>query len=218
MTCKPSAVLLLGILICAAGDTAVEARRLEAPSGVRAPVTIDELGGEGGRIRIHRGTQKLSLDLARDISGCTGQQYDPTVNEKYGAGASFGLVDAREKASYVYVVLVAWAPPNCNVQGRCGAGGWDSTLIWLKLTKNLKLAGKQAFAIDDCAADRSPVNLKEDTDEDAEYFSYMKLKDLPWEEDVLRIEYREGEGETHKLIFDRQNPEAGLQKASGGTH
>ncbi len=214
MICKSSVVLLLGVLIFVAGGTALEARRLEAPSGIRTPVTIDELGGEGGRIRIHRGTQRLSLDLARDISGCTGQQYDPTVNEKYGTGASFGLVDAREKASYVYVVLVAWAPPNCNIQGRCGAGGWDSTLIWLKLTKDLKLAGKQAFGIDDCFADRSPVNLKEDEDE--EYFSYMKLKNLPWEDDVLRIEYREGEGEIRRLVFDRQNPEAGLQNLPGG--
>jgi hypothetical protein len=218
MTCKSSVVLLLGALIFAAGGTAVEARRLEAPAGVKTPVTIDELGGEGGRIRIHRGTQKLSLDLARDISGCTGQQYDRSVDEKYGAGASFGLVDAREKAPYVYVVLVAWAPPNCNVQGRCGAGGWDSTLIWLKLTKNLKLAGKQAFAVENCFEDRSAVNLKEDTDEDADYFSYMKLKNLPWEGDVLRIEYREGEGETRWLVFDRQNPEAGLQTTSDGKH
>jgi hypothetical protein len=208
-------VLLLGVLIFAAGCSALEARRLEAPSGVRPPVTIDDLNE--GRVRIHRGTQKLTLDLARDISGCKGQQYDLTVNEKYDTGASFGLVDAREKAPYIYVVLVAWAPPNCNVEGRCGAGGWDSTLIWLKLTKDLKLAGKQAFAIDDCIADRSPVNLKEDTEEDEEApFSYMKLKDLPWEGDVLRIEYREGEGEIRRLVFDRQNPEAGLQKISAG--
>jgi hypothetical protein len=211
-------VLLLGVLILAAGGAALEARRLEAPSGIRIPVTIDDLGVKG-RIRIHRRAQKLSLDLARDISGCTGRQYDPTVHETYAdTGASFGLVDAREKASFVYVVLVAWAPPNCNIQGRCGAGGWNSTLIWLKLTKNLKLAGKQAFAVDDCFEDRSTVNLKQDTDEDAEYFSYMKINNLPWEGDVLRIEYREGEGETRRLVFDRQNPEAGLQKISDGKH
>jgi hypothetical protein len=82
----------------------------------------------------------------------------------------------------------------------------------------LKLAGKQAFPIDDCFADRSPVNLKEDTDEDSKYFDYMKVENLPWKGDVLQIEYKEGTQKpvvVRRLVYDRRNPEAGLKVLEG---
>jgi len=56
-------------------------------------------------------------------------------------------------------------------------GGLDSTLFWLKVTKDLSLAGKQAFAIDDCRAGRI-ANVVETGGE--EYFSWIQAKDLPW--------------------------------------
>ena len=80
-------------------------------------------GFRDGHVRLHRGSQKLVLDLGRDISGCKGDLHDPTTGEVVESGVSFERVDQTEKSSYTYVVLLTSAPPNCNVQGRCGAVG-----------------------------------------------------------------------------------------------
>ena len=74
------------------------------------------------------------------------------------------------------------ASPNCNVQGRCGAGGSNTTLLWLKLTRDLRLAGKQAFAIDDCQAGRSArIEREEDpgSDDIPDIYFEIRAKDLP---------------------------------------
>ncbi len=127
------------------------------------------------------------------------------------------MVDETEKAPYTYVVLLASAPPNCNIQGECGAGGSDTTLLWLKLSRDLKLADKQAFAIDDCRAGRS-ARITRETDPKGEipdiYFE-IKAKDLPWKGDVLQIDYEEKPGDAavvRRLIYDRRDPDAGLKK------
>ncbi|HEV8577722.1 MAG TPA: hypothetical protein VGX68_01470 [Thermoanaerobaculia bacterium] len=173
------------------------------------PVAVENLNE--GRIRLERAGHRLVLNLARQISGCTGQTYDRTVNEEYDAEVDFEIVDEIEGAPYTYLVLLASAPPNCNIEGECGAGGLDSTLFWLKVTKDLSLADKQAFGIDDCRASRI-ANIVETGGE--EYFSWIQAKDLPWVGDVLTIEYQEeGDDSIHRLIFDRQNPDAGLQRS-----
>lgn len=152
------------------------------------------------------------MNLARQVSGCTGRTYDLTVNEEYEAGVDFEIVDEAEEVPYTYLVLLASAPPNCNVEVHCGAGGADSTLIWLKVTKDLSLAGKQAFAIDDCWAGRFAKVVTEE-DPEKPYFGTIQAKDLPWAGDVLQIEYQEeGEDSIHRLIYDRQAPDAGFRR------
>jgi hypothetical protein len=202
--------LAAGILM---GWTCVSA----AASHPGTPISIQGL--HHGRVRFERGSQKLVLSLGRDISGCKSRLYDPMTKEESDAGVSWEVVDETVKASDTYVLLLASASPNCNVEGRCGAGGPDSTLLWLKLTKGLKLAGKKAVVFEQCTTNRqarlpATDSKVEAPDEPAE----IKAKDLPWNGDVLQIEYEEGAVEpvvVRRLVYDRRNPEAGLKVIDG---
>lgn len=147
-------------------------------------------------------------DLAEEISGCTGRLYDPMVNEESEGGADLEIVDETTKAPYTYMVLLATAPTNCNIQGICGAAK-DTTLIWLKFTEKLSLASRQAFAIEDCRAGRSTKVERGEYPDDE-----IRAKNLPWVNGVLQIDFDEelAQKSIPTLIYDRQNPEAGLQR------
>jgi hypothetical protein len=171
-------------------------------------VAVENLGG--GRIQVKRSHRTLAVDLAQEVAGCTGQLYDPTVEEKSDSDVTFEIVDEAERAPYTYVLLLASAPPNCNVQGMCGAAESASTLIWLKLTKDLALAGKQAVVLIDCRSDRyAKIPRGDDSDPDA--FELL-AKDLPWSGDSLQIDFDPtAESPVRRWIYDRKKPEAGLQ-------
>jgi hypothetical protein len=202
--------LIFGVVAFGESCASEASHRLKAPPNGRMPVAVENL--DKGRIRLDRDGRRLVVDLAREISGCTGRRYDLTVNEEHEAGVDFEIVDETEKAAYTYLVLLASAPPNCNVQGHCGGGGSDSTLIWLKVTKDLSLAGKQAFPIDECRAGRFANVFKEEDPEDY-YFGTIQAKDLPWIGDLLQIEYQERDKDSiQRLVYDRQDPEAGLRR------
>src|SRR4051794_22264008 len=101
-----------------------------AASPPRAPrhgeTLISVKGLDAGRVRLKRGSQKLVLDLGRDISGCK-----PTADEE-------------------------------------------------------------------------------------EVFEYLKVKDLPWDGDVLRVAYQVRDEKVQRFIYDRRNPDAGFQRALEG--
>jgi hypothetical protein len=201
-------VFLFGVAVLASSCARWNSDHVTTPLEGGTIVAVKSLGR--GRIQLERDNQELIVDLTQEISGCTVDLYDPTVKEKYKSAASFEIVDATEKAPYTYLVLLVSAPPNCNVQGECGAAeSPDSTLIWLKLTKDLLLAGKQAFAIDDCRAGRyEEIPREEDSDND---YVELQAKDLPWIGDALQIEFP-AEDPIRRLIYDRGNPDAGLQQ------
>lgn len=200
--------LFLGVAVLASNCTPWSQRHVKTSLKGGTTVAVESLGR--GRIQVKRARQKLIVDLAQEISGCTGNLYDRTVNEDYKSAASFEIVDETEKVPYTYLVLLVSAPPNCNVQGECGAAeSPDSTLIWLKLTEDLSLAGKQAFAIDDCRAGRyAEITRNESSDND---YVELQAKDLPWIGDALQIEFST-EDSIGRLIYDRRNPDAGLQR------
>lgn len=171
---------------------------------------ISVKGLDAGRVRLTRGTQKLVLNLGPDISGCKSRLYDPMEHVSSDADVRFETVDETRQGAYTYLVLLAGAPPNCNVQGMCGAGEESLTLIWLKLDKDLKLAGKQAFAVDECPVQR--LIRIEGKDVLGPDLVEIKARDLPWTGDVLKVEYEEDEGKTvRRLIYDRRNPDAGFK-------
>lgn len=211
---KIALALVLGVLaLDGSRASAGEPRPPDAPRRGENPVAVKGIGE--GRIRLTRASQKLVLDLGREISGCKGRLYDPMTKEESEGGVGFEVVDETEKAPYTYVVLFASANPNCNVQGECGAGGEDITLVWLKLTRDLTPAGRQTFAVADCRAGRSvKVEGKDGAD------LSLQAKDLLWTGDRLQIEYYEQAGSSgtmlRRLIYDRQYPDAGLQKIPGG--
>jgi hypothetical protein len=205
---------IFGILALVGSATSEGARPLKAPPNGRMPVRV--VGLAKGRIRVERAGRKRVLDLAGEISGCIGSTFDPVEHKKYESEVDFEIVDETEQGALIYLVLLASAPPNCNVQGACGAAEPDSTLIWLKLARDLTLAGKQAFAFDSCATGKSAKIAEKREDE----LLAIQARELPWNGDVLQVEYQERlesrkESESpvwHLIFYDRANPDAGLQK------
>ena len=195
-------VLSLGVLVLGmAGASAA------TPSEGGRPVAVEAL--QAGKIQLLRAGETRVVDLAREISGCKGSTFDPSTKEKYPGGPTVEVVDETEKGPFTYVLLLASAPANCNVQGECGAGGPDATLLWLKVDKMLAVVDREAFALNDCRAQRSAKVTTAEEPDDPD-FGRILAKDLPWNGDVLRIEYQEREATRH-LSYDRRAPGAGLQ-------
>src|SRR6266542_624872 len=103
----------------------------------------------GKRIRIVAGTERTLVNLTDDVSGCL-ELFDPTISQRRTRQPlRIKVIDRVSKDDKHYLVLLAEAQSNCNVQGRCGAST-DHTLIWLKLDSGLKLEKKQSAVKIDC--------------------------------------------------------------------
>lgn len=178
-----------------------------ASAAAPPPVAVEAL--QAGKIQLLRGEETRVVDLSREISGCKGATFDPSTKEKYPGGPTVEIVDETEKGPFTYVLLLASAPANCDVQGECGAGGPDATLLWLKVDRKLAVVDREAFALNDCRAQRSAKVATAEEPDDPN-FGRIVAKDLPWNGDVLRIEYQERETPRH-LSYDRRAPGAGLQ-------
>jgi hypothetical protein len=201
------AALGILILVCSCSLAGAASPPQASRQGVE-PVSVEML--PGGTVQLRRGARKVSLNLGSDIAGCKSRLYDPLEHVSSDADVRLETVDETRQGAYTYLVLLAGAPPNCNVQGECGAGEESLTLIWLKLDKDLKLAGKQAFAVDECPAQRSiRIEGKDVLGPDV---VEIKTRDLPWTGDVLKVGYEEDWGKaTYQLIYDRRNPDAGFR-------
>jgi hypothetical protein len=203
-----SIALLLALIALSGGCTSSSEPALDKSPDDKMLVAVETL--DEGRIRVERGGRMLVVDLVQEISGCTGRIYDPTVNKEYGSGVVLEIVDETERVPYTYLVLLASAPANCNVQGMCAAAGPDSTLIWLKFAEDLSLAERQAYVIVNCGATYSSVLKALRFDE---FHLRIQARDLPWIDDRLQIEFEEGAQDSiQRLIYDRRNPDAGLQQ------
>ena len=111
--------------------------------------TIKVRAAKLGKAQIISGKASAVIDLSKDISGCL-LIYDGTDPKlkKYDA-TGFNLLDSVRKNGAIYLVLVATSGGNCNVQGHCGATE-DWTMIWLKLSNNLKVLDKKAVVVQSC--------------------------------------------------------------------
>jgi len=158
----------------------------------------------GKRIRIVAGARRALVDLTDKISGCL-ELIDPH-NPKWRSNQPLGIkiIDKVRKDDKYYLVLLASAQSNCNVQGRCGAAT-DYTLIWLKLGAGLKFEEKQSAVIEDCRSDIAmvdPGGVGQDE-------TTIKLVG-----DKMTVEY----GNTFddnvrtlsRLVYDRSSPEQGF--------
>jgi hypothetical protein len=158
----------------------------------------------GKQIRIVAGTERTLVDLTDDISGCL-DLFDPH-SPKYRSKELLWIkvLDRVRKDDKRYLVLLARAQSNCNVQGFCGAAT-DHTLIWLKLGAGLKLEEKQSAVIEKC---KSNINVN-DSEYDRQGGMVIKLV-----RGRLAIEY----GNTidddvrtlSRLVYDRKFPEQGF--------
>jgi len=105
----------------------------------------------GKRIRIVAGTERTLVNLTDDVSGCL-ELFDPTISQqRTRQPLRIKAIDRVSKDDKRYLILLAEAQSNCNIQGYCGAAT-DYTLIWLKLGAGLKLEEKQSAVIEDCKA------------------------------------------------------------------
>ncbi|HLX09206.1 MAG TPA: hypothetical protein VKY89_15240 [Thermoanaerobaculia bacterium] len=204
-------LLLLGLLVLAAGRASAQAPRGPgAPGPGTSALTVEHLGR--GRIRIKRGKAALRLDLGPDFAGCKGEMYDPMEKQRWQAAVSIEVVDETASPPFDYLVLLAQAAANCNIQGACGASRGESTLIWLKLTRDLALAGKQAILFDSCDVGRWA--LIEGGEGGAGTEEGFSAKDLRWTGGVLQIDVETDIDDPPKknwrLTYDRRQPEAGL--------
>ena len=158
----------------------------------------------GKRISIVAGTERTLINLTDDISGCL-ELFDPTISERrFRLPLGIKVIDRVSKDDKHYLVLLAAAQSNCNVQGRCGAST-DHTLIWLKLDAGLKLEKKQSAVIVDCRMNIDMI--------DSEHGRRDELI-IKLDRGRLAIEY----GNTlddkvrtlSQLVYDRKFPERGF--------
>ncbi len=159
----------------------------------------------GKRIRIVAGTKRTLVDLTDDISGCLelfDYSYPPPRKWKQPLGIK--VIDRVSKDDKHYLVLLAKAQSNCNVQGYCGAAT-DHTLIWLKLDAGLKLEEKQSAVIEDC---KSNIYM---TDQEYDRQDELVIKLVRGR---LAIEYGNTIDDNvrtlSRLVYDRKFPEQGF--------
>jgi hypothetical protein len=158
----------------------------------------------GKRIRIVAGTERTLVNLTGDISGCL-DLFDPILPQRrINRPLGIKVIDRVSKGAKRYLVLLAEAQSNCNVQGYCGAAS-DHTLIWLKLAAGLKLEEKQSAVIEDC---KSNIYVA-----DTAYDRLDKLV-IKLVRGRLAIEYGntiDDEVRTlSQLVYDRKFPERGF--------
>jgi len=181
------------------------AAKLSAPVekdvSIKAVLGVSRAGGK--RVRVVAGEYKAILDLSKDISGCLAPYDSMEPRQKLPRyPLDLKVIDSIRKDNTYYLVIVAGALPNCNIQGLCGAGDDDITLIWLKMNEHLQLQDKQAVLIDACGTRVSLVNPDR----------WQALRMVRAE---LTVDY-EAEAETSEealkshLVYDRKTPERGF--------
>ena len=168
-------------------------------------------GDSNGVIRLQSAHQTDLIDLTSEIAGCAGQMYDPTTGEKWDGGVSFAILDVSQRDSLTYILLLASAAPNCNVQGLCGASETpDRTLLWLCISDGRTRIEQQRVVVESCSEARFP-DIPEGDPQASLHFA----------DGVLKISYEQLDptGQAWEMTkgqveYDRTHPEAGL-KISG---
>ncbi len=158
----------------------------------------------GKRIRIVAGTQRILVDLTKEVSGCLDIVDSYPSKRVYKQPLAVRVIDRVRKDDKDYLVLLAGAQSNCNVNGMCGAVT-DRTLIWMKLGADLKLEEKKAEIIENCFSNIYISYPEYDGVDD----SPIKLMD-----GKLTVEYGDTEDDNvrtlSRLVYDRQSPERGF--------
>ena len=172
-----------------------------------APNSLTVRWESGGVLRLSQSGRDATIDLSEDIVGCLGQLYDGATRERFGSGEGPNKVlDVAEVEGRRFLLLSAAAAPNCNVQGACGAGDPNVTLIWLHIAPDLSVAAKKTFTVEDCLAARWVEGEPED------WRGKLALSD-----GVLALRFKEIDRRstdmaeiTGRVTYDRKTPAAGI--------
>lgn len=172
---------------------------------VALPPSFEVTPERAGFVQLSRGADHIRLDLRDDIPGCLGERYDPTTGETFESGDTLRVLDVSDRGGRHYVLMLAIAEPNCNVQGRCGgAPSPNLNLIWIKVTPELVVEEKQTVIVEDCETGRFVDEVPD---------GWERQMQVP--RDKLSITIRETTPDTGNAIsraeYDRQSPEAGIR-------
>lgn len=175
-------------------------------------------GNKTGGIVVTKGKMRATIDLSRDVAGCS---YVPAGERKReldamectALPAGFKLIDATVKNNQTFLVVLTEAMGNCNVCGQCGASE-AFALVWLKLDARLRVLQKKSVPLEVCREDISllspeiQINDPEDN----------QILNLRFKGNVLIIELEKaiyGENDTSvyefsHLEYNRKTPEKGF--------
>jgi len=179
------------------------------PSVAFAQGKVDVRWQKNGIIRISQGRNVRRIDLGRDISGCIGEVFDRTVNERYGSGLhKMQVLDVTSRDGQHFVLASAVAAPNCNVQGMCGAADDNVTLIWLHLSSDLALVRKQSVPVEECPS-RYAAGMPDDWSSNLKLIAgSLTLSFTEDEYDSARDKTQEFAGQ---VSYERQSAADGLR-------
>jgi hypothetical protein len=203
MRCNIITAIIFLLPIC---SQIAQGKQVKPPSKSRGQNTSDikVYPARGKQIRIIAGTKRTLVNLTDDISGCL-DLYDPTVSRRPAKRAlGVKVIDRVSKEDKLYLVFLAEAQSNCNVQGNCGAAS-NYTLIWLKLDADFKLEAKNAAVIEDCRSDISVISPADDAKEEP------AIKQVRGK---ITLQYGatldDNTRPTSQLVYDRKSPEQGF--------
>lgn len=161
-------------------------------------------GGATAAVTVRSARDSVTLDLHTDVLGCVGTLTDNSTGERFPAGVHWTVLDVTQAKPLYYVLLLAEAQSNCNIQGHCGASQ-DHTIVLLTLTRHLRLVHKQSIAIDDCYNGRLSRYWHD------EAFDRSGLRFVG---DVMTItfkDFREDTDDEKSVVYNRARPDLGLQ-------
>ena len=159
----------------------------------------------GGRFVFTQGQRKTVLNLQNSITGCTTQTYILGSNLRDDVHYGVRVLDEVSKDGFQYVVLQVSAPPNCNVNGVCGAGA-NNDVLWLKFDSRLGLLSKQAENVEDCQRNKSLISAPPRPDS----FSPLNMQGGVLSLRLEETDFAANSTRRTALRYDRRVPERGL--------
>ena len=165
-------------------------------------LAISSTGRAG--IEVSNGLTRRTLDFEEDISGCM-DTYDPATGETDEVPAEIRVAHSAFRKGKYYLLLIASATANCNIQGLCGAGK-DHTALWVKLDRDLRLEDKKAAVIGACQAGITIFDPYLDATGD---IPSMKAEDGMLVIDFGNTRGNEEEDIYYRLSYDTSHPERG---------
>ena len=217
---------LAGVLVLSAEAWAASAvsPRLAAQQNARDALRLTGL--PGGVFEVRQGPLSRRFGLRALVNGCTSVTYDPLSPNFEGFDAPLPddslqprVIDLVRKGGQWYLTFQIDAPPNCNVEGQCGAG-LNTSLIWLKLSPSLELRGKQAEIVEECQTNTSVTAYTGfgDGRQDPSFGPVLELRGGKLQLTRSTSSYSGGAGGTtvetvknQTITYSRATPERGLQ-------
>lgn len=212
-TLTQSLMLSVALLTSAQAQTGAQPAQQRSSDAIRVTAFLK------GVFDLKRGN--LSRRVVVPLSGCTTGTYDGSdpKSRPSGGAAQARVIDLVSHGGFWYLTMQATLNSGCNVQGLNGACS-EVTLLWLKLSADLRLAAKQAESVSSCADQTTLTGWSgAGPDQDLEFPSPAALG---LSRGVLAFTYQTPETldvnaefkNVYTLRYDHAAPERGLRVVS----